>query len=93
MRASPNPFGRPSWEKFVQEPGTAWLALGWKQFMYWFMDVESRIAEGRIDVPGMLQGAETMWLALEDAGVLMEEPRNNGSWLRPWRRAVSEYRL
>ena len=88
-----NPFGQAILEKFVQEPGTAWLALGWKQFMYWFMDVESRIAEGRIDVPGMLQGAETMWLALEDAGVLMEEPRNNGSWLRPWRRAVSEYRL
>ena len=88
-----NPFGQAILGKFIQEPGTAWLALGWKQFMYWFMDVESRIAEGRIDVPGMLQGAETMWLALEDTGVLMEEPRNNGSWLRPWRRAVSEYRL
>ena len=30
-------------------------------------------------MPGMLQGAETMWLALEDTGVLKEDPRNNGS--------------
>ena len=86
-----NPFGQAILDRFDQEPGTAWLALGWKQFMYWFMDVESRIAEERIDVREMLRRAETVWLTLEDAGVLMEEPRNNGSWLRPWRRAVSEY--
>jgi hypothetical protein len=64
---------------------------GWRQFMWWFADIESRITDGTANVRNLLRDAEERWLALENADVLMEEARNNGSWIRPWRRALAEY--
>ena len=59
--------------------------------MHWFADVERRISEGSSDVRTMLRDAENNWRQLEDADVLMEEQRNDGAWLRSWRRALAEY--
>jgi hypothetical protein len=59
--------------------------------MHWFADIEDRIASGETEVKPLLQLAEANWLALEDDDVLMEESRNDGRWLRPWRRALAEY--
>lgn len=86
-----NPFGQQVLRQFSDQPGSAWVALGWRQFMYWFADIESRIDAGTIDVRALLRAAEVSWTALEDADVLMEEIRNNGAWLRAWRRALAEY--
>jgi hypothetical protein len=84
-----NPFAGPIFERL--QKGEAWLALSWRQFMHWFGDAEDRISAGALDVPKLLEAAEQHWLDLEDKGVLMEEPRNNGAWLRPWRRAIVEF--
>lgn len=86
-----NPFGQRILQQLSQEPGKAWLALGWRQYMHWFADVEGRIGEGSSDVRTMLRDAENNWRQLEDADVLMEEQRNDGTWLRSWRRALAEY--
>jgi hypothetical protein len=86
-----NPFSAQIMEQLKESPGTPWVGLGWRQFMYWFADVERRIGTGEIQVGRLLQEAEGYWETLEDAGVLMEERRNDGRWLRPWRRAVAEY--
>lgn len=73
------------------EKPPAWVGLGWRQYMYWFADAEARLAAPGL--PGSLMfAAETEWLALEDDGFLMEEARNDGKWLRLWRRAAAEYR-
>jgi len=86
-----NPFGQRILQQLSQQPGKAWLALGWRQYMHWFADVERRIGEGTADVKTMLRDAENNWRQLEDADVLMEEQRNDGTWLRSWRRALAEY--
>lgn len=86
-----NPFGQRILQQLSQQPGKAWLALGWRQYMHWFADVEQRIGEGSADVKAMLRDAENNWRQLEDADVLMEEQRNDGTWLRSWRRALAEY--
>jgi len=86
-----NPFGQQILSKLDETPGAPWLGLGWRQFMYWFADIEQRISAGAVDVEALLRTAETNWLRLEDAKVLMEEPRNDGRWLRPWRRALLEH--
>ncbi len=86
-----NPFGSQILEQLGSSPGGAWVALGWRQFMYGFADLEYRISAGSTDVAELLSRAERAWLNLEDAAVLMEEPRNDGSWLRPWRRSLLEY--
>jgi hypothetical protein len=83
-----NPFA----QRILQRaPGAPWVALGWRQFMWWFADIEARIDQGTASVRDLLRDAENRWLDLENVDVLMEEPRNNGSWVRPWRRALAEY--
>jgi hypothetical protein len=70
-----------------------WIALAWRQYLYWFADVQSRIDKGEVNVGAMLQSAEDHWQRLDKAKppVLMEEPSNNGAWVRQWRRALVEH--
>lgn len=86
-----NPFGQEILGQFENEPGKPWLALGWRQFMWWFADIEYRIGDKGDYVDDLLKQAEQNWRELEKRRVLMEEIKNDGSWLRPWRRALAEY--
>ncbi|MHB1799510.1 MAG: hypothetical protein ACYCUI_14620 [Vulcanimicrobiaceae bacterium] len=89
-----NPFGLQILNILDTAPETAWVALGWRQFLYWFAEMEGRIARGEVDVRTLLREVEDRWQELNDRPepLLMEEARNNGRWLRPWRRAELEYR-
>lgn len=94
-----NPFGKEILkiiEKKQHEPYPdmeiePWLGLGWRQFLYWFGETEHRIESG-LDAHDLLMHAERLWLTLDDEQILMDEARNDGSWVRPWRRALVEYR-
>jgi hypothetical protein len=85
-----NPFGAEILNQMATDPQRSWLGLSWRHFLYWFADIEARI-EGGLSVRALLQTAEANWQVLEDNDVLMEETRNNGNWVRPWRRALAEY--
>jgi hypothetical protein len=71
--------------------GEPWVGLSWRHFLHWFADAEQRLEAGALDTRAALKTAEDNWRALEDADVFMEERRNDGGWIRPWRRAVAEY--
>ncbi len=86
-----NPFGQRILEQFSSQPGSPWLGTSWRQFLFWFSDFENRCESGEVDPRRLLSDTENRWRALEDADVLMEEPRNDGAWLRPWRRALAEF--
>lgn len=81
-------------EKFANEPGKPWVALSWRQYLAWFVATEKRLSSS--DAPTLasswLREAEDRWLALEDKDVLLEESRNNGKWIRPWRQALGDFR-
>ena len=81
-------------EKFANEPGKPWVGLGWRQYLAWFAATEKRLSSpDKITVVGKwLQEAEDRWLAMEDKGVLLQESRNNGKWIRPWRQALADFR-
>lgn len=83
-----NPFFKETLTLLSQ--GQPWLAKSWRFYLYAFYDLEDRIEKGKTDVSKLLEDAEKNWPALEDKGVLMEEARNNGDWIRPWRRALKE---
>lgn len=70
----------------------AWVALGWRQYMYWFADVEARLQAAPALPAKLLSDADKAWLALDDEGFLMSERRNDGTWVRQWRRALAEYK-
>lgn len=84
-----NPFGQEILGILDVAPESAWVGKSWRQYLWWFADVESRIAGGAIDVTQLLKNVELTWQDIEDK-ILMEEPTNNGSWLRAWRRACVE---
>lgn len=86
-----NPFCQDITHKLESDPGSAWISLGWRQFLYWFRDVQDRFDSGTVDIRALLKTAEDNWLSLEDKEVFMEEARNGGQWIRSWRRAVAEY--
>jgi hypothetical protein len=86
-----NPVGIKILEKQRVAPGTPWLALSWRQFLWWLADCESRLTDGSITAPDLLEAAETTWAEVQKR-VLLEEPANNGAWVRPWRAALAEYR-
>ncbi len=84
-----NPAAQQVLAQLDSEPGKAWIGLSWRQYLYWFSDVDRRIAGGEAVEP-MIATAEANWLRLEDE-LLMEEPRNDGTWVRPWRIAMRGY--
>lgn len=92
--ASSNYWSQRINEQFSAEPGRAWVALGWRQYLSWFGKTESVLAaQDPVDlVQGWLKSAEENWLALEDRNVLLDEPRNNGGWIRPWRQALNRFK-
>lgn len=71
------------------DPSKAWVGLSWRQHMWWFSQLEKDPSQGHDTVQKYLQAAESRWESLEDSGFLMEEPRNNGRWIRPWRIALA----
>ena len=91
---SNNVFAAQILEQFVNAPGKAWLGLSWRQYLAWFTRVEHRLSgtDALNTVSLMLRDAEKRWDTLDEKGVLLQERRNDGRWLRPWRQALGDFR-
>lgn len=70
---------------------TAWLAISWRQFLYWFSDVESRLHQNGTAAEAMLRNADANWSRLDAAKVLLEERFNTGDWIRIWLNAMNDF--
>lgn len=88
---SNNPYSVEILNHLKNNPEKAWLALSWKQYMFAFADLEKRIEDGYSDVSQLLMNSEDNWLKADEKNILMEESRNNGDWIRIWRRALLEF--
>lgn len=84
--------GRCVLDSLDNNPGEAWLGKSWRQYLSWFGKTEQYVsAKGLPAVSEWLKTAERRWQELDDDEVLMDEPRNDGSWLRPWRQALRDF--
>lgn len=92
--ASNNAFALQILEQFANDPTKAWVGLSWRQYLAWFAAVEQTLSVSNASevVGGWLRAAEKRWETLEEKDVLLEEPRNDGRWIRPWRQALSDFR-
>ena len=69
--------------------GEPWLKYGWRQYMAWFGAAENELSSlGLPEVNEWLKSADQNWLLLDDKGVLMDDRRNDGQWVRCWRQAI-----
>lgn len=93
VRHSDNYWSKKIIDQFEKEPGKSWLGLSWRQYLSWFGKTEKDLSNKRSQllVTEWLKVAETNWLFLDDNNVLFNEPRNNGSWLRPWRQTLGDF--
>jgi len=85
-----NPFVAPILEAIpAKEP---WVALGWRQFLYWFADAEYRLQKGTTTAGDLVAVADRNWAEIEKSKppLLMEERQNDGGWVRQWYRALVE---
>ncbi len=91
---SNNNFSRQILQQFNDEPKKAWVALGWRQYLAWFVATEQKLSNDNAlnTVNNWLKDAEARWIQIEMEDILMDEPRNDGSWIRPWRQILSDYR-
>jgi hypothetical protein len=86
-----NPHSATILEILDRGEGEAWLKFSWRHYMYWFADMERRIAAGNVVAKDLLKQAEDNWIQLEDHDVLLDERRNDGGWIRPWRQALVDF--
>lgn len=84
-----NPFSLKILDKLEKKPGTAWLGLSWKNYLYTFAEMEMNLTPKQIKQ--LLVNSEKSWRKTEDENILMEEPRNDGAWIRPWRIAINSF--
>jgi hypothetical protein len=90
--AERNPYAVQILQTLRENPGTAWLGLSWRQYLYWFADLEARISLGEVRPAEYLREVARNWERIEDEGIIMEESRNDGRWIQPWRRAIADFR-
>lgn len=83
-----NPFAQDILRQIATNPGEAWVGLGWRQYMYWFADIERRATNRDYNIKDSIKAAEQAWKTLDRNHIILEEPKNNGSWLPQWRRAI-----
>lgn len=91
---SGNVFGEQMFDQFSNDPGKPWVALSWRQYLAWFAGTEKQLSvpDASSLVSTWLREAESRWLQMEDKDVLLEETRNTGQWIRPWRQALGDFR-
>lgn len=70
--------------------GEAIVALGWRHYLWWFLNFERQASPAM--VRKVLKAADGNWKALDEADHYMEERGNDGSWVRHWLRAESDFR-
>jgi hypothetical protein len=70
-------------------PDKAWLAISWRQYLYWFAEFEFKIDNNLIIPKDFLQNVENNWSHLESQNVLFDERQNNGNWIRAWRIVIN----
>lgn len=85
-----NSFGQEILAQLDSAPGTPWLARSWRQYLWWFADLEHRLTLDPSIANLLLREADEAWGRIENI-ILMEERSNSGAWLRSWRRACLEY--
>lgn len=83
-----NPFTQPILDCI--QKNKAWVGLGWRQYLWWFADFESRATPKLVSQ--VIKGADDKWIEFDKKPLFMEERPNEGSWVRQWLRIEIEFR-
>lgn len=85
-----NPYSAEILKIIDSGQATAWLALSWRQYLYWFRQVEMSISTDPDQAMRMLIAADQMWKRIGDERIYLRDRENTGDWIRPWMNAISQ---
>lgn len=74
------------------EANTPWVKMGWVAYLWWFADVEKRLASGAATASALLKTAQKVWAELDKREIYMFERLNTGEWIQPWLQADADFR-
>lgn len=83
-----NSFGQKILEIIDRAKGEPWVALGWRQYLHWFMEVEALIGRDQSAAHQLLIAADTRWGEVAASEVYLFDRQNSGDWIRPWLNAI-----
>jgi hypothetical protein len=87
-QARANPYSQAILDLLAKGEGDPWVALGWKQYLHWFAQLEPDISSKKVDVRNLLESADRQWTRLQKRGALLFDRTNDGSWVRSWLNAL-----
>ena len=68
--------------------GEPWVKHGWRQYLYWFREIESVLSSKPSSVESILTSADHRWGVVSKSRVLLTDRENTGDWIRPWLNAI-----
>ncbi|PKO68777.1 MAG: hypothetical protein CVU20_12650 [Betaproteobacteria bacterium HGW-Betaproteobacteria-14] len=83
-----NPYAQRILEVIDSGMGEAWMALGWRQYLHWFMEVEAAIDHNHSIAHQLLVAADSRWGEVNGSGIYLFDRQNTGDWIRPWLNAI-----
>jgi hypothetical protein len=84
-----NPFSPEILLALADNPRSPWRALSWRQYLWWFSNLEAELSQQPEVAVDMLRRADANWAAVEASRLLLFDRTNDGSWIRPWLNAIS----
>lgn len=86
--ASKNPYSAEILGIIDAGMGEAWVGLGWRQYLYWFKEIEAVLAADPSAAESILTAADHRWGAVAKSRVLLLDRENTGDWIRSWLNAI-----
>jgi hypothetical protein len=84
-----NPFSQEILAALAANPRLPWRALSWRQYLWWFSNLEAELSQQSEVAVDMLRRTDANWAAVEASRLLLFDRTNDGSWIRPWLNAIS----
>ncbi|WP_321852607.1 hypothetical protein [Burkholderia diffusa] len=88
--ASHNPHSAEILQILDSKSGTPWVAIGWRQYLYWFQEIEQSIGQDPSYALELLRSADRKWGEIEKSEIQLYDRLNTGEWIRPWINAIVE---
>ena len=87
--AAANPYSVEILQIVDEAQGKPWIGLAWRQYLYWFRQVELEVASDPQQSMRMLIAADKRWRQIEEQQIFLFDRENTGEWIRPWLNAIT----
>lgn len=83
-----NPYSQQILAGLATTPPRAWVGLGWRQYLRWFLDTERALSARPEEAHELLKKADTQWGKIIEGRLLLSD-RSEGAWIRSWSNALT----